>query len=324
MASWIHTRLWVLVGILLAFGCQRYDDQPDANPVPAPALGDITIQLNDSGKGDLPTPLVKDLRDGALTLHLTKPRHGEIVADLLAGRVIYTAHDDFRGTDTANYTLKRGNSTTGGLVLVKVAERSCLVIANEDVINLDVPVSTNYNLKSLLLQNDVFCPGARVEVIQSLNLVVRNDDGEILLNTPPAFVGSIHGEYEIVSYNGHRSRAGFTINVRPCTTPLVAHDDDLRFDFPIFNAFWSVSDLIANDQKCPDSVNLSSIEITMPDRTDTLSYLVKLDPESDPLNPKLKIRLIPVDSTIRDYYFTYKVWTKSRRQYSSANVRIHR
>lgn len=324
MASWIHTRLWVLVGILLAFGCQRYDDQPDANPVPAPALGDITIQLNDSGKGDLPTPLVKDLRDGALTLHLTKPRHGEIVADLLAGRVIYTAHDDFRGTDTANYTLKRGNSATNGLVLVKVSERSCLTIAQDDEYTLQVPFQRDYPLH--IKENDKFCPGTQVLAVLSSQLFFRVDDeGEMIFNIPPGFNGTATGEYELVSPTGYRSRARITVNVTACTTPLVAHADYLNYPRQLLlQEDIRISDLIHNDQACTDSIDTASIQVQLPGGVDTQFYNVRVDRATlATRDPVLKLTILSQDSTRNDYYFDYTISTKRRRQTSQARVYIH-
>lgn len=324
MASWIHTRLWVLVGILLAFGCQRYDDQPDANPVPAPALGDITIQLNDSGKGDLPTPLMKDLRDGALTLLLSKPRHGEIVADLLAGRVIYTAHDDFRGTDTANYTLKRGNSTTGGLVLVKVADRSCLTIARDDEYTLQVPFQRDYPLQ--IKENDIFCPGSRVLAVLNSQLFFRVDDeGQMIFNTPPGFNGTASGEYELVSPSGYRSRARITVHVLACTTPLVANTDNLTYQRDVLiQKSIRVSGLIYNDLACTDSIDTASIEVLLPRGVDTQFFNVRVDPTTvASREPILNLTILSQDSAVRDYYFDYKISTKRRRQTSQARVNIH-
>lgn len=324
MASWIHTRLWVLVGILLAFGCQRYDDQPDANPVPAPALGDITIQLNDSGKGDLPTPLVKDLRDGALTLQLSKPRHGEIVADLLAGRVIYTAHDDFRGTDTANYTLKRGSSTTSGRVLVQVAERSCLTIARDDEFTLQVPFQRDYPLE--VKANDVLCPGTRLLAVLNGQTFFRVDDeGQMIFNTPPGFNGTASGEYELESQTGYRSRAHITVHVTACTTPLVAHVDYLNYPRQLLlQEDIRILDLIRNDQACSDSIDTASIQVQLPGGVDTQFYNVRVDRTTlVTRDPVLKLMILSQDSTRNDYYFDYTISTKRRRQTSQARVYIH-
>lgn len=319
MASWIHSRLWVLVGILLAFGCQRYDDQPDANPVPAPALGDITIQLNDSGKGDLPTPLVKDLRDGALTLHLTKPRHGEIVADLQAGRVIYTAHDDFRGTDTANYTLKRGNSATSGLVLVKISDRSCLTIARDDEYTLQVPFQRDYPLQ--IKENDKFCPGSKVLAVLNGQTFFRVDDeGQMIFNTPPGFNGTATGEYELVSSSGYRSRARITVYVLGCNQGLTAHDDSVRIPFASTSSI-DVNQLLHNDSACPDSLDPKSLIVY--DHSSEV-YVLDYDTSSFPL--QLSCSVVPQDSlqSNRTFYLKYRVWTRSRSRSSDATVFIRR
>lgn len=200
----------------------------------------IAVLNNDSFEG---TPVISNVTSGS---------HGTV--SISSGRVIYTPHADYNGSDSFTYTITSGGVTETETVNVTV---NAIADALNDtlVTNEDAPQSIN------VLNNDTFQPGARVtEVTQGNNGgVTFNADGTVTYTPNSNFYGNDSFTYKVISTAGNVETATVNVTVNSVNDAPLATDDSFSISEDTVLTLNS-SQLVGNDHD-PENRTLTIISV---------------------------------------------------------------
>ena len=310
--------LWALVALVAAMACQRLHDQPTPDPLAAPNLGDLTVGVSDSGIGYVPLPGSADLAGGAVSMRFSRPRWGSITVDS-ARRVRYLAGPFFAGRDTAEYEMRRGNSTSRGRVIVQMKPSHCLPVAYNDSVTL-VAGQPTYTIAPT--RRDHLCGNVRLEADapSAAGAAIQVYQQTLLYSPRPGFLGADSLGYRLVNTSGVVRHAKVYVQVEaapPCTTRLQAVNDTVQFRFGglNFSPSYTPAQFLANDIACPDSLDPASFWVFPPNQQGVLLD-IRLDrgPNQQTIVRELRFRIY--NQSLRSVAFRYLIKSRSRRHVS--------
>ncbi len=289
--------------LLLSGGCSKFSEEPRPNSLLPSVLPDIQVPLSDSGTGKIDIATANHLL-GAYSIKFGTPRHGRIDTNPAGTEFKYIANSDFRGQDTATYSISRngGDPSTGKLIFY-TSTTVCYVTAKDDAFEFMGSQSNNLDV----LANDDTC-GTSITISslkpgtnQAERPWYRTPDNKQIFFVPTGdWYGSDSTEYTICR-NGFCSTAKVKVTRIDCAERFQPKDDTVYYPPGLITFRILKAKLLENDISCGDLNPTSPIENVDLNRL-TFHGDVTTDRQDE------RYFLCTLDSTYMDPgYFTYVV-----------------
>ncbi len=212
--------------------CDTATVDVDVLPVPDPPVAnDDAVEVAEDGTVDIDVPANDSDPDGDLDRTsvqvLTRPAHGDVRVDPVAGEITYEPDDDFNGADTFTYEIcDVTGACDAATVTINVTPVNDPPVAQDQFRATSEDTETGFF--SLLISdpdNTLAEIGCDCQVPPSHGTVVRGPDHSVNYIPNPGFNGRDVFTYTVCDPSGLCDTARVEVDVLPVDDPPIAEDD---------------------------------------------------------------------------------------------------